>query len=271
MEKFSDYEKWFEIIKKKCNKENFIGNLKVKDRLEKAEIKNYDGYKMDNGYYVYITEDSIIIRDEPLSQDKFDDESRSFGDREMIIEYNSRTGDKVIDFSAGYVYEDSKWKSEAYIVYSCKDNKGNSTLLTDLDDEEFEEEKELTEEEISEKNIVKLLLDALEKCRNNPNADQYMIEQYSKAIEFYNQISSLVKQKDEQTVHLEGGVELEGLSEEELEKILQSASESNRAKEEQLKELRRRELIAQIKQEQQKGKELDAKIEEVKARTTENR
>lgn len=282
MEKFSDYQKWIEKIKQRCDKENFISKV-IRDYADQK--LEYSVYRLDNDIYAYISSSDIVVRDKEFSQN----ELNYLGSYCEANEFDFPMTNKkdLLIFTVGNVIAED---DEPSIYCELQKNMIRSYLPIQLDEEMSSLALHEVEKD-SEQDINKLLLEALERGHNNPNADPDILEKYAEAIEFYNHVSSLVMQKDEQTVNLQDeskiteGIEtateevlyddknqekkLEELSEEELENLLYSTSESNHAKEEQLKELRKKELIAQIKQEQQNGKELDTQLKEIRAKTTE--
>ena len=123
-------------------------------------------------------------------------------------------------------------------------------------------------------NIRKIILE------KRPNISQRLEEKPNESIEnnIENEIDTQQKQNESSTKKIEVTKnnstkndytidEMSALSIKDLEKLLESKQEENKTKKEELENLIKRKLIAKIKEEIDKGKELDSEIAEAKANT----
>lgn len=163
--------------------------------------------------------------------------------------YYGELGDQTVR-SGFYFMNNGIWIGIIQDYDEHDEENGRITILEEAPsryydyDEEYEEDKEAIE---FVENAVDIDLDLLEK-KFNLTSDK-----------------NIHQDIENETTYEEASTNLENLTEEELSNMLKSIEINNKAKEEELKSIQKRKLIAQIIQEQQKGRVLDAQIRDAKS------
>lgn len=262
---FEKYSEWFKIILKKCNMNNLV-DIEQHGAVECFYVDGLHVFKrkdVDTGE-TYIT---VSMK-------------RQFSSNPLDI-YMSMYSE---DFNA-----DVDKCSMNIGIGASIDYYKNGTTNADLPSEDInpyssgytnEEMEEVLESQARYLNIGNLnndMLRYLEEARDRAD-DSEMIARYDEALELYTTMQQLVikeQQKENGEEAEQSGkktlMDLDNLSEEELANMLELLVTQNQAKEEELKNAQKRKLIAQIIQEQQKGKELDKQLKEAKSIDTKNR
>ena len=298
---YGKYSKWFDVIEKICDNEkrpeelgqSVLGYRSYCDYTDNPLQQTYTQYELTNGLYVYITESGITITDELIE------------DNSSLSEYRTISIYRGKQNVPNHVVISPKGKG-AQIVYRGDDDMDYCSMPADCSSEVSIGED--TEFGHIPSDAKMLISQGLDKAINAENEES--IEEYRNMIEMYDKFQKIVSRNiSKEDIAEEHGLddssqgltesekseldesnigrtndsemfsraedftpdELEQMSTEDLEGMLRATEDENEAKRKRLEEIRKKELISQIRAAVKEGKELDTEIAAVRSNTKENR
>lgn len=183
--KFDQYANWIEVIKQKCNEENFV-------KIEDLDDKNmgFKHYALDNNLHVYIKNPEVggnivwifdgpsRLRDQDMQRSFCIADYSVFGYSQMNLGF--KVGDVMsIDNTPGFIdYDDYSEKATTFLP-----DKAGRDVSSDIDDSYALYE-----------DIGKKLENAIKNTTNPVLQDSY-----KKALEFYSKIQEIAKTQNKET------------------------------------------------------------------------
>lgn len=257
---YEKYSEWFKKIEKMCDETSFMDIGMDRDCSEV-----YKHYEIDNGLQVYIKENGkVFISDERIS--------------DFICSRHMKKWENLeININTGYV---------AKISYGVEgrnagvgEGKDYSYLPTDVEALDFSASPKYEIIGDLTPDMRGLLSEAMDRAE-----DEKSRKAYEKTIELYDKISRVVerdnskeeldtKKKNEDKASSKTGdlteEELQQMPIEDLENMLKSTENDNEKKRKELEDIKKKQLILQIKEEIAEGKELDNEIAKAKMNSLE--
>lgn len=252
---FEKYSELMEQIKRKCTYGNLLGHV----RDSSAIIRKH--YVLENELHVYLEEDSIIVSAEELcSKDENYTYEERQGKSEIYMEFNERLRDCQLRINGESSIRVKYGEEPKYSEILGKEGRDYYYLPTDVaktgmdkSQDEYEVFGEITDD------MHEILEAAVGRAENEETK-----KAYKKALELHDRAARMVDKTNREIV--EPPVNLEELSKDELVSYLESVKSKNQSKE---ADLRKREIILQIKEEQQQEKEIDEEIEVLEGKKNE--
>ena len=236
---FEKYSEWIDIVKKKCNPENLVDTK-----------RHMNHYILDNGLHVYTNEFRTIVTDMNVT-DFFNSNYTSIGAN------NTPDGPNVLFRLPGHSYIEYRPEGTLH-DYSGVFPSHHKVLpardIMSLGKTKYE--RNLPEQGELSPDIRGLL----ENASNVKYINSSGKAMYQRALEFYGKVEEMVRseivveQDDTQQ-------DLEELTNEELEQLLDTTTAKSKEKMEEIHRLQRKtELIRLIREAQEEGKNLDGRI-----------
>lgn len=246
---FEKYSEWIDIVKKKCNPENLVDTK-----------RHMNHYILDNGLHVYTNEFRTIVTDMNVT-DFFNSNYTSIGAN------NTPDGPNVFFRLPGHSYIEYRPEGTLH-DYSGVFPSHHKVLpardIMSLGKTKYE--RNLPEQGELSPDIRGLLEDASSVKHINSSGKAM----YERALEFYDKFAEMIKDEII-TEQDQNEQDLDVLSNEELEQLLNTTTAQNKEKEEEIYRLQRKsELIRLIKEAQKEGKQLDGRIKHLQELIAEN-
>lgn len=242
--KGSNYDKNLNILEKfasKCDEKTFIEEVVYLDG-------KYKHYVVD-GVHVYLPHlgpREIVLANQPASLCDSSIEIQK-GKPEIVLAQVDG-GDGLCSL---YVSKDS---NNDYVAIDCHPN-GSMNVNIEMASNGIDGAPVYEVEHSSEETIETVLDKAIQFYKDSPES-KTILEQ---AQGFYAHVLSIYREEHSMTD------DLDGVSEKELQAILDELIRNNEDKEQQLATIRKEQLLTRIRAEQEKGQMLDQQISDIKA------